>query len=189
MSSVVSYDAIVVGGAAVTQEFLPGFHASTFSYIMGHVHPKVIVDLGLASFGLKHQKVGEVMHPLEGEDAIIFSTDMATTQVEIARFSHKDAEAYPWFFADFTDSLIAYEAYTPRDLEASLSMPSGHELHGEVALDQLFFQRPAPHYADYRRPIRGLYRCGSSTHPGGSVSAVPGHSATHEILKYSRWLI
>ena len=487
----------IVGGAAVTQEFHPGFRASTFSYIMGHVHPKVIADLELGRFGLEHLKMGEVLHPLEGDDAIIFSTAIATTQAEIARFSAKDAEAYPTFFADisktiavlrellletpidpgersmsalldlakmgwryrgigeevyritdamtqsaydfvsrwfeceevkallcywagmgnfkgprgagtayailfhligenglgfarggmgaisdaiaasgrekgmeiltdaavaeirvsggkaigvvledgrefsaklvssgvaapvtfgkmvdradlpedfmadidrwrakgecfkincavdrppqyrgyrtpragvaypayahigptidymerayddakygwyskrpfvspivpsviddslapegkhvvtlcgghapydlkggdwaqekdrfianvfavmedfcpgFSDSLISYEAYLPRDLERVLGMPGGHELHGDVALDQLFFQRPAPHYADYRSPIRGLYQCGSSTHPGGAVSAVPGHNAAHEILKDYRRL-
>jgi phytoene dehydrogenase-like protein len=93
------------------------------------------------------------------------------------------------FCPGFTDSLIAYDAYTPRDLETVLGMPGGHELHGEVALDQLFFQRPAPHYANYRSPIRGLYQCGSSTHPGGAVSAVPGHNAAREILKDIRRLI
>ncbi len=485
----------IVGGAAVTEEVHPGFRASTFSYIMGHVHPKVIADLELSRYGLKHLKMGEVLHPLEGDDSIIFSTDMATTQAEIARFSTKDAEAYPRFFNDitqtisvlrrllletpidpgerswgalvdvarmgwryrgigeevyritdamtqsaydfvsrwfeseeakalfcywagignfkgprgagtaysilfhligenglgfakggmgaisdaiaasgqangmeiateaavseigvkdgkavgvvcedgrvfeatlvasgvaapvtfgqmvprkdlpedfmaaidrwrcrgevfkincavdrlpqyrgyrnpragvdypayahigptidymerayddakygwyskrpfvspivptvadpelapegkhvvtlsgghapyelkngdwadekdkfvanvfavmddfcpgFSDSLIAYEAYVPPDLERVLGMPGGHELHGDVALDQLFFQRPAPHYSDYRTPIRGLYQCGSSTHPGGAVSAVPGHNAAREILKDRR---
>ncbi len=482
----------IVGGAAVTEEITPGFRASTFSYIMGHVHPKVIAELELSRYGLEHLKMGEVLHPLEEDDAIIFSTDLATTQAEISRFSAKDAEAYPKFFADisktivvlrqllletpvdpgerswsslvdvarmgwryrgigeevyritdamtqsaydfvshwfeseevkallcywagignfkgprgagtaysilfhligenglgfakggmgsisdaiaasgrahgmeiatdaavaevrvadgkaigvvtedgrdyaaklvasgvaapvtfgrmvarnklpesfmtdidrwrakgeifkincavdrppsyrgyqtpragvdypayahigptidymerayddakygwyskrpfvspivpsivddtlapegkhvvtlcgghapydlrngdwaqekdklvanvfavmddfcpgFTDSLIAYRAYVPPDLEDILGMPGGHELHGDVALDQLFFQRPAPHYADYRSPIKGLYQCGSSTHPGGAVSAVPGHNAAREILK------
>ncbi|SVA28340.1 uncharacterized protein METZ01_LOCUS81194 [marine metagenome] len=68
-------------------------------------------------------------------------------------------------------------------LERVLGMPGGHELHGEVAVDQLFFQRPTPHYADSRSPIHALYQCGSSAHPGGSVSAVPGHNAAREILK------
>lgn len=482
----------IVGGAAVTEEFHPGFRASTFSYVMGHVHPKVIAELELGRYGLQHLKMKEVLHPLESDDAIIFSSDASVTQAEIARFSRKDAEAYPQFFADitktirvlrellletpvdpgkrswstlvdlakfgwrhrgtgeeiyritdamtqsaydfvsqwfeseetkalfcywagignfkgprgagtaysilfhllgenglgfarggmgaisdaiaasgrshgmeivtegsvaeipvrggkaigvvtedgrefqaklvasgvaapvtfgklvrredlpgdfmaaidrwrakgecfkincavdrpphyrsystpragvdypayahigptidymerayddakygrysrrpfvspivpsiiddslapsgkhvvtlcgghapydlrdsdwrvekenlvaavfavmddfcpgFSDSLIAYDAYTPRDLEAVLGMPGGHELHGDVALDQLFFQRPAPGYADYRTPIKGLYQCGSSTHPGGSVSAVPGHNAAREILR------
>ena len=59
--------------------------------------------------------------------------------------------------------------------------PSG--IHGELALEQLFFQRPAPHYSDYRSPVRGLYQCGSSTHPGGGVSGIPGHNAAREILR------
>ncbi|RMF07640.1 MAG: NAD(P)/FAD-dependent oxidoreductase [Alphaproteobacteria bacterium] len=486
----------IVGGAAVTEEFHPGFRASTFSYIMGHVHPKVIRELQLEQFGLTHLKMGEVLHPLDNDDSIVFSTDVSTTQTEIARFSKKDAEAYPKFIEDitqtisvlrrmlletpvdpgdrswsalknvarmawryrgmgeefynitdamtqsaydfvsrwfeceevkalfcywagignfrgpraagtaysilfhllgenglgfakggmgsvsnaiaaagrkygmeiltdaavervvvkngratgvvtedgrefnaklvasnlaapvsfgrlvprselpedfmanidrwrsrgevykincavdrlpqyrgftpgqagleypayahigptiefmerayddakhgwysarpfvspitpsaidntlapegkhvvtlsgghapyelkgaswdderdrfvanvfsvmdefspgFSESLIDYKVFLPHDLEDVLGMPGGHELHGEVALDQLFFKRPAPHYADYRSPIRSLYQCGSSAHPGGSVSAVPGHNAAREILKdYSK---
>ena len=64
-----------------------------------------------------------------------------------------------------------------------VGLPQGHIFQGELSPDQLFFQRPAPHYADYRTPIRGLYLCGSSTHPGGGVSGIPGHNAAREILK------
>lgn len=95
----------IVGGAAVTEEFHPGFRASTFSYIMGHVHPKVIAELELEKHGLTHLKIPEVLHPLEGDDSIIFSTDLATTQSEIARFSKADAEAYPRFFEDITNTI------------------------------------------------------------------------------------
>ena len=34
----------------------------------------------------------------------------------------------------------------------------------------------------YRAPLKGLYMCGSSTHPGGGVTGVPGHNAAREIL-------
>jgi phytoene dehydrogenase-like protein len=51
-----------------------------------------------------------------------------------------------------------------------------------MTLDQLFFMRPAPGYADYRSPVAGLYQCGASTHPGGAVSGVPGHNAAREVL-------
>ena len=90
----------IVGGAAVTEEIIPGFRASTFSYIMGHVHPKVIADLELERFGLQHLKIGEVWHPLEGDDGIIFSTNTAITQEQIKRFSTKDAETYPRFLEE-----------------------------------------------------------------------------------------
>lgn len=92
------------------------------------------------------------------------------------------------FSSGFRDSLIAYEAFLPQDLEEILGMPGGHELHGEIAPDQLFFQRPVPHYANCRSPIRALHQCGSSTHPGGSVSEIPGHNAAREILKDQRFL-
>ncbi len=77
------------------------------------------------------------------------------------------------------------QAFAPsiEGYEIALYNDSNGELFGELALEQLFFQRPAPHYADYRSPIHGLYQCGASTHPGGGVSGIPGHNAAREILK------
>jgi phytoene dehydrogenase-like protein len=83
----------------------------------------------------------------------------------------------------FTDRIIDMQALTPVDIERILNIPFGHILHGEITLDQLFFMRPVPRYADYRTPIAGLYQCGSSCHPGGGVTGVPGHNAAREILK------
>ncbi len=48
-------------------------------------------------------------------------------------------------------------------------------------MDQLLFNRPVPGYAQYRAPVRGLYMCGSSTHPGGGVMGAPGANAAREI--------
>jgi phytoene dehydrogenase-like protein len=83
----------------------------------------------------------------------------------------------------FSDGVIAEQMLLPPDIERIINSPHGHIFHGELALEQLFFQRPAPHYADYRSPVRGLYQCGSSTHPGGGVSGIPGHNAAREILR------
>lgn len=47
----------IVGGAAAAEEFHPGFRASTFSCIMGHMHPKVIREPELERHGLEHPKV------------------------------------------------------------------------------------------------------------------------------------
>jgi phytoene dehydrogenase-like protein len=46
--------------------------------------------------------------------------------------------------------------------------------------------RPAAGYANYRTPLKGLYQCGSSTHPGGGVTGLPGRNAAREILKDRR---
>lgn len=91
------------------------------------------------------------------------------------------------FAPGFSDSVIDYRLYTPRDIEADINMPGGNSQHGELTLDQIFFMRPVPRYADYRSPVRNLYQCGASTHPGGAVSAVPGHNAAREILADWRW--
>ena len=72
---------------------------------------------------------------------------------------------------------------TPPDIERMFALPGGHVHHGEMSLDQIFFRRPIAHYADYRTPVRSLYLCGASAHPGGGVTGVPGHNAAREMLK------
>ncbi len=86
----------------------------------------------------------------------------------------------------FGNSVIGKQILTPQDLERVFDLPGGHVHQGELSVDQIFFRRPAPHYADYRSPIRGLYQCGASTHPGGGVTGVPGHNAARVILKELR---
>jgi len=83
----------------------------------------------------------------------------------------------------FSAQIIEVETLVPPDLEAIVGLPQGHIFHGELSADQLFWQRPVPHWADYRTPIAGLYQCASSSHPGGGVSGIPGHNAAREILK------
>lgn len=87
------------------------------------------------------------------------------------------------FAPGFSDSVIDYKLYLPKDIEDDINMPGGNTQHGELSLDQLFFNRPVPGYADYRSPVEALYQCGASTHPGGAVSGVNGHNAAREILK------
>jgi phytoene dehydrogenase-like protein len=92
------------------------------------------------------------------------------------------------FAPGFSSQIIDMQVLLPPDIEEILNIPNGHIFHGELSLDQLFWQRPAPGFADYRSPIQGLYLCGSSAHPGGGVSGIPGHNAAREILKDWRQL-
>jgi phytoene dehydrogenase-like protein len=81
-------------------------------------------------------------------------------------------------------SLIEHkQVLTPLDMERSFGLTGGNIFHGEMSLDQMFVMRPAPGAARYRTPIRGLYLCGSGTHPGGGVMGAPGYNAAREILK------
>ncbi|MER9890099.1 NAD(P)/FAD-dependent oxidoreductase [Mesorhizobium sp. M0114] len=95
------------------------------------------------------------------------------------------------FSPGFSSSIIDMQVLLPPDIERILNLPQGHILHGEMSPDQQFFKRPVPHYSDYRTPLHGLYQCGSSCHPGGCVSGIPGHNAAREILldvSKSKWL-
>ena len=83
---------------------------------------------------------------------------------------------------DFEDLVLHAEVRTPQDIEYEIGITEGNIFHGELTMDQLFFNRPIPGYAQYRSPIGGLYMCGSSTSPGGGIMAAPGANAAREIL-------
>jgi phytoene dehydrogenase-like protein len=87
----------VLGGAAVTEEVVPGFKFSVFSYLMSLLHPRVIADLELAKYGYKVLPATDMFGVLPGGDYIIFADDIAKTQRSFKRFSAKDAEIYPEF--------------------------------------------------------------------------------------------
>jgi len=84
---------------------------------------------------------------------------------------------------DFKDLILHVEIRTPRELEAEVGLTEGNIFQGELTMDQLLFNRPVPGYAQYRGPVKGLYMCSSSTHPGGGVMAAPGANAAREILR------
>ena len=83
----------------------------------------------------------------------------------------------------FRDSILHVEIRTPRELEAEVGLTEGNIFQGELTFDQLLFNRPVPGYAQYRSPIKDLWMCGSSTHPGGGVMGAPGRNAATEVLK------
>lgn len=84
---------------------------------------------------------------------------------------------------DFKDLILHAEISTPRELEAEVGLTEGNIFQGELTFDQLMFNRPFPGYAQYRGPVKGMYMCGSSTHPGGGVMGAPGANAAREILR------
>jgi len=75
------------------------------------------------------------------------------------------------------------QVFTPKDLERTFGLTGGHIHHGELALDQLFTMRPTLGWADYSTPIRGLYLCGSGTHPGNGLTGMSGANAARKVLK------
>ena len=82
----------------------------------------------------------------------------------------------------FKDLIVHMEVRTPHEIEAEIGLTEGNIFQGELTIDQLLFNRPFPGYAQYRMPIKNMYMCGSSTHPGGGVSSACGANAAREIL-------
>ena len=72
------------------------------------------------------------------------------------------------------------------DIEREWGLSEGNIFQGELTLEQLFFLRPAPGWANYKTPVRNLYMCGSATHPGGGIMAAPGRNAAMMILDNTR---
>lgn len=90
-----------LGGAAITEEFHPGFKNSVFSYLVSLLSPHVIRDLDLHRHGLTIlDRSGGSFSVLQG-DHLSLPRDRAAAQAEIARFSRTDADAY----AEFDDRL------------------------------------------------------------------------------------
>lgn len=84
---------------------------------------------------------------------------------------------------NFKGAIIARQIHSPKDLERKFGLIDGDIMHGHLTLDQMWSARPILGHGDYRSPIKGLYMCGSGTHPGGGVTGAPGHNAAHEILR------
>jgi phytoene dehydrogenase-like protein len=75
------------------------------------------------------------------------------------------------------------QVLTPLDIERTFGLSEGNIFQGELSLEQLFFLRPVPGWAQYATPIDRLYMCGSATHPGGGIMGAPGKNAAEKILK------
>ncbi len=90
----------IVGGAAVTEEFHPGFRNSTASYTVSLLNPQVIRDLRLNEHGLRilERPISNFL-PLPDETYLKVGGSLAATQTEVARFSAADAARLPEYYA------------------------------------------------------------------------------------------
>ncbi|XP_039630524.1 pyridine nucleotide-disulfide oxidoreductase domain-containing protein 2 isoform X1 [Polypterus senegalus] len=82
----------------------------------------------------------------------------------------------------FKRSVVGREVLTPQDLESIFGLTGGNIFHGAMSLDQLYFSRPLTLYSNYRSPVKGLYLCGSGSHPGGGVMGSSGRNAACTVI-------
>ena len=89
---------------------------------------------------------------------------------------------------DLPSLVMHQQTLTPVDIATEYGLTGGHLRHGELALDQLFSMRPLLGWARHRSPIRGLYLCGSGTHPGVGLTGASGANASQAVLRDLRKL-
>ncbi len=122
----------VVGGAAVTEEFHPGFRNSTASYTVSLLNPKVIRDLRLVERGLRIiERPFSNFVPLADGRSLRFGGDIKATQAEVARFSARDAERLPAYYARLdrlADQLKQWVLRAPPELGGPFVVESWRDL-------------------------------------------------------------
>jgi phytoene dehydrogenase-like protein len=89
----------ILGGACVTEELWPGARVSRCSYVVSMLQPKIVSDLELERFGYRAIPLDPAYVSLTEEGPIFFFNEVEQTAASIARYSAKDAEAYPKFEA------------------------------------------------------------------------------------------
>lgn len=103
---------------------------------------------------------------------------------------HKVADRVIDKLADYAPNLknaiIARRVESPAELGARLGALKGNYYHIDMSLEQMVFFRPLPELANYKTPIEGLFLSGAGTHPGGSISGMPGRNCARAFLHTQR---
>jgi phytoene dehydrogenase-like protein len=120
----------IVGGAAVTEEFFPGFRNSVAAYTVSLLNPKVIRDLRLHEHGLRivERRVQNLLPTREGSYLLAAE---GRTEAEIAKFSRRDADRYAAFNAEIdaaADVLRELALRAPPNFVSGFNLRSLREL-------------------------------------------------------------
>jgi phytoene dehydrogenase-like protein len=155
----------VVGGAAVTEEFHPGFRNSVASYTVSLLHPKVIRDLDLPGHGLRivERRAMNFLPTLEGRHLV---TAEGRTQAAIAALNPRDGAAYAAFGAEIeavADVLRDLVLRAPPNLVEGVGARSVAETLRLLALGKDLKGLPLPH----ARALLDLFTKSAADHLDG----------------------
>ncbi len=91
-------------------------------------------------------------------------------------------ETFAEYAPNLPNAIEHMEILGPPDIEERTGITGGNIFHGEITPDQMFGNRPVPHFSGYRTPVENLYLCGSGAWPGGAVFGAPGRNCALEVL-------
>ena len=98
------------------------------------------------------------------------------------RFGERCIDVLEEYLPGLRARIVDRRFWSPADLEAEFGLPGANITHLDMTPRHMFGLRPLAGFSDYRSPIAGLYNCGSSTWPGGTVTGAPGHNASRRVL-------
>jgi phytoene dehydrogenase-like protein len=101
---------------------------------------------------------------------------------ELEKYADRVIDTYNEVAPNFKSAIVHRDVVGPYDMEHDYGLIGGNIFHGELSLEQLFHLRPAPGFADYRTPVKGLYYASSATHAGGGVCGIPGLQAARAAI-------
>jgi phytoene dehydrogenase-like protein len=107
-------------------------------------------------------------------------------EAELKEYADRVIGEYERLAPGFESLILQRQIIGPYEMEHEYGLVGGNIFHGELTPDQLFHLRPAPGYADFTTPIRGLYQCSSATHGGGGVTGIAGYLCSRRVLKDRR---
>ncbi len=119
----------LVGGATVTEEIVPGYKFTVFSYVVSLMRPEIIRDLQLPKHGLTVLPLESTLTPLPDGDYILRDSDHWATVNNLKRFSPRDAEAYDeyshtmYFMAKAVKPILGLVPPDPTSLNPKELMP------------------------------------------------------------------
>uniref|UniRef100_A0A4W4E5U6 Pyridine nucleotide-disulfide oxidoreductase domain-containing protein 2 n=1 Tax=Electrophorus electricus TaxID=8005 RepID=A0A4W4E5U6_ELEEL len=106
----------------------------------------------------------------------------AWTDEDRENFANSVFDSAESYAPGFKESIVGKDILVPPDLERVFGLTGGNIFHGTMSLDQLYLARPLPSIANYCSPVKGLYMCGSGSHPGGGVMGSAGWNAAMTVL-------
>ncbi|MBI4672626.1 MAG: NAD(P)/FAD-dependent oxidoreductase [Chloroflexi bacterium] len=113
-----------------------------------------------------------------------YKLEIGNWKLEKEKLGHWVIRALEEYAPNLQSLVLHSQILTPCDLEETYGVTEGDLNHGQIALDQFWFMRPVPGFAQYHAPLDGLYLCGAGAHPGGLPCAA-GRNAAREISKRS----
>lgn len=172
--------AVAMGAVTSVENLLDHFHA----FRRGRVHDDPLI-LAVNSSLVDPERAPPGRHTLKVISYYPYALAGAVAWDEVKEaVADRLLAAYARLTTNVRDAIIlARRVESPLDLERRNPSNIRGSCHGgSVDPDQAGFFRPAPAWSGYRTPVEGLYLTGAGTHPGGSVSGLPGRNCARVLL-------